>query len=56
MSIDLDQKNNTATSSTAFQLKGGMFTLTTLQIFSADLDEIRRQLLDKIQQAPIHFW
>lgn len=53
MSIDLDQKN--ATASIAFQLKGGLFTLTTLQIFTNDLDFIKEQLLAKIQQAPNFF-
>lgn len=52
MSIDLDQKNAT---SIAFQLKGGLFTLTTLQIFTTDLDAIKEQLLSKIQQAPNFF-
>jgi len=39
----------------AFQLKGGLFPLTTLQIFSTDLDQLREQLNEKIQQAPNFF-
>lgn len=54
MSIDLDQKVSTQPS-IAFQLKGGMFTLTTLQILSDDLNTLKQQLLSKIQQAPSFF-
>lgn len=54
MSIDLDQ-NKTSTSSIAFQLKGGLFTLTTLQIFNPNLLEFKSLLLEKIQQAPNFF-
>ena len=39
----------------AFQLKGGLFPLTTLQIFSTDLHQLREQLVEKIQQAPNFF-
>ncbi len=53
MSIDLDQKD--AAASIAFQLKGGLFTLTTLQIFSPDLVALKTQLMAKIQQAPNFF-
>ncbi|HSX20969.1 MAG TPA: septum site-determining protein MinC [Gammaproteobacteria bacterium] len=45
MSIDL----------VAFQLKGGLFTLTTLQIFTADIEAVKEQLLAKVQQAPNFF-
>lgn len=39
----------------AFQLKGGLFPLTTLQIYSTDLTLFKAQLLEKIQQAPNFF-
>lgn len=55
MSIDLDQNNNRAVDSIAFQLKGGLFTLTTLQIFTADIIALKQQLLEKIRQAPNFF-
>jgi septum site-determining protein MinC len=55
MSIDLDQNNATTTNSIAFQLKGGLFTLTTLQIFNDDITTLKNQLMDKIQQAPNFF-
>lgn len=40
----------------AFQLKGGLFPLTTLQIFSTDLTQLKEQLREKIQQAPNFFY
>lgn len=55
MSLDLDQNNSQAAASIAFQLKGGLFTLTTLQIFNPDLHELKTQLLEKIKQAPNFF-
>lgn len=54
MSTHLEQ-NNTSNTGIAFQLKGGLFTLTTLQIFSADINALHSQLLAKIQQAPNFF-
>src|SRR5690606_37121488 len=38
-----------------FKLKGGLFPLTTLQIFNLDLIQLKAQLTDKIQQAPNFF-
>lgn len=38
-----------------FQLKGGLFPLTTLQIYSNNLAQLKEQLLEKIQQAPNFF-
>lgn len=55
MSVDLDHNNASTLAGIAFQLKGGLFTLTTLQIFSPDLDLLKEQLLVKIQQAPNFF-
>ncbi len=55
MTIDLDDNTTTSSVTMAFQLKGGMFTLTTLQIFSSDLLALKQQLLEKIQQAPNFF-
>lgn len=55
MSFDLDQNKASASASIAFQLKGGLFTLTTLQIFNPDLNELRTKLIEKIQQAPNFF-
>lgn len=54
MSIDLEQKS-APTDSIAFQLKGGLFTLTTLQIFLPNIDALRAQLSEKIKQAPNFF-
>lgn len=53
MAIDINQ--NEAPANVTFQLKGGMFPLTTLQLHSMDLDLLREQLLEKIQQAPNFF-
>lgn len=55
MSVDLEQNNASTSASIAFQLKGGLFTLTTLQIFNPDLVQLKAQLTDKIQQAPNFF-
>ena len=54
MSIDLELNNSTA-ANIAFQLKGGLFPLTVLQIFSSDLTKLKEQLSAKIQQAPNFF-
>lgn len=45
----------TTTTNMTFQLKGGLFPITTLQIYSADLLILKEQLLEKIQQAPNFF-
>lgn len=45
----------TTTTNMTFQLKGGLFPITTLQIYSADLVILKEQLLEKIQQAPNFF-
>ena len=55
MSIVLDQNNSATSAEMAFQLKGGLFTLTTLQVYSDDLTKLKDQLLEKIQQAPNFF-
>lgn len=41
--------------STIIALKGGMFTLTTIQLLDYDLDEISQELDEKIKQAPNFF-
>lgn len=38
-----------------FSLKGGLFTLTSIQLLSSDLDDLSNQLEDKIKQAPNFF-
>ena len=38
-----------------FQLKGGLFTLTALQLLTTDLSDFSAQLQDKIKQAPKFF-
>jgi len=38
-----------------FQLKGSLFTLTTLQLLGNNLQELETQLFSKIQQAPKFF-
>lgn len=45
----------TLSKSAAVAFKGGMFTLTTLQILSTDLKEISDELDAKIEQAPNFF-
>jgi septum site-determining protein MinC len=55
MSVDLELNNANTTAGIAFQLKGGLFTLTTLKIFNSDLVQLKSQLTDKIQQAPNFF-
>lgn len=40
---------------TGFALKGGMFTLTAIQLLDYNLEELSRQLDDKINQAPNFF-
>ena len=42
-------------SSLCFQLKGGMFTLTTIQLINTNLDTLAEQLAEKIKQAPKFF-
>lgn len=41
--------------SSVIALKGGMFTLTTIQLLDDNLDEMSRELDDKIRQAPNFF-
>jgi len=55
MSIDLEQTNSSPVANIVFQLKGGLFPLTILQIFSTDLTRLKEQLSLKIQQAPNFF-
>jgi len=55
MSIDLDQSNSSLVANIVFQLKGGLFPLTVLQIYSNDLSRLTEQLILKIQQAPNFF-
>jgi septum site-determining protein MinC len=55
MSIVVDQTNPSQATDMTFQLKGGLFPLTTLQVFSADLSKLKTQLQEKIQQAPNFF-
>lgn len=38
-----------------FSLKGGLFTLTSIQLLSADLTDLSNQLEEKIKQAPNFF-
>lgn len=40
---------------TAFQLKGSLFTLTVLQLLTTDLSSIRTQLAAQIQRSPVFF-
>lgn len=51
MSSDLVQNHHR----TAIALKGGMFTLTTIQILENNLEELALQLDEKIKQAPNFF-
>lgn len=39
----------------AFQLKGGLYPLTALQLLHGELDLFEEQLLSKIRQAPKFF-
>lgn len=52
MSIQLNTVNE---KNSAFQLKGGLYTLTSLQLFSTDLPLILQFLDSKIKQAPKFF-
>lgn len=45
----------TSTPFSLFALKGGFFTLTSLQILNTDLSELADQLENKVQQAPNFF-
>jgi septum site-determining protein MinC len=54
MATDLEQ-NNAVVADMAFQLKGGMFTLTTLHIINNDVAQLKAQLSEKIKQAPNFF-
>ena len=38
-----------------FELKGGSYPLTTIQLLSTELDKFSQQLHNKIQQAPVFF-
>jgi len=52
MSSDLQHATHTTP---AFRFKGGLFTLTTLQVFTNDLKELKTQLVEQVQQAPNFF-
>ena len=52
MSTNLDE---TIAAAVAFQLKGGMYTLTTIQLLTNDLTALQTQLAQKIAQAPNFF-
>lgn len=39
----------------AFQLKGSLFTLTSLQLLTTELDSIRAQLATQVQRSPSFF-
>ncbi|MBB71391.1 MAG: septum site-determining protein MinC [Legionellales bacterium] len=41
--------------SNAFKLKGSLFTLTIMQLFSADIDSFKQQLEQTVKQAPKFF-
>lgn len=45
----------TTNTSPCFQLKGGLFTLTAVQLLSIELDLFAKQLAEKIIQAPKFF-
>jgi septum site-determining protein MinC len=51
----LDQVCHPVETTTAFQLKGGLYTLTVLQLLIEDMNMIESQLNIKIQQAPKFF-
>lgn len=38
-----------------FQLKGGLFTLTALHLLNLDMEQLKTQLSDMVQQAPKFF-
>lgn len=49
------QNTQEKTETSAFQLRGSLFTLTVLQLIHPDIDSFRAQLEDLIQQAPKFF-
>ena len=52
MSTNLDENTTTISS---FQLKGGLYTLTTIQLLTNDLNAFEAQLTQKVEQAPNFF-
>lgn len=52
MTTNLDESLTTVAS---FQLKGGLYTLTTIQLLTDDLNAFEAQLTQKIEQAPNFF-
>lgn len=48
-------KNGIIKTAAAFQLKGGLFTLTVLQLLQTDMDAIEQQLQTIVQQNPKFF-
>ncbi len=53
MSVSTSTNNETAL---MFQLKGGLYPLTVLQLLGTDLSQFEQQLDAKIQQAPKFFY
>lgn len=47
--------SDAAESTSAVELKGGMFTLTVLRVLEADKRRIAEALAEKVQQAPVFF-
>jgi septum site-determining protein MinC len=47
---------STLTDTPALELKGGLYTLTAIRLYSANLDLLAKQLEDKIKQAPKFFY
>lgn len=45
-----------STTLSTFQLKGGLYPLTALQLLGTHLEEFNQQLIDKIKQAPKFFY
>jgi septum site-determining protein MinC len=53
MTTNLDAK---VTTQAAFQLKGGLYTLTTIKLLTNDLTMFQEQINSKIKQAPNFFY
>lgn len=49
------QRASTVDRPESFQLKGGLFPMTLLELKSADLDAIKQELMEKVTQSPAFF-
>lgn len=55
MSTDLCTAAEESSRTPSFRLKGGLFPMTLLELSNTDLQQLRRDLIEKVAQAPAFF-